>query len=95
MREEHARWGLPYAGIDPRMMDAEESEYAKADCITVPSHFANRSFLSQGVAPEKTAEMITLLRQQNLWPEDARVLGHVSQSQLKDVMSRSHVMVPV
>jgi alpha-maltose-1-phosphate synthase len=31
------------------MMDAEESEYAEADCITVPSHFANRSFLSQGV----------------------------------------------
>jgi starch synthase len=53
LREEHARWGLPYAGIDPRMMDAEESEYAEADCITVPSHFANRSFLSQGVAPEK------------------------------------------
>jgi alpha-maltose-1-phosphate synthase len=41
----------------------------------------------------QSAEMITLLRQQNLWPEDARVLGHVSQSQLKDVMSRSHVMV--
>ena len=32
----------------------------------------------------QSAEMITLLHQQNLWPEDARVLGHVSQSQLKE-----------
>lgn len=30
----------------------------------------------------QSAEMI--MHQQNLWPEDARVLGHVSQSQLKD-----------
>lgn len=38
-------------------------------------------------------EMIALLRQRNLWPEDARVLGHVPQSQLKELMSRSHVLV--
>jgi starch synthase len=154
LREEHALWGLPYAGIDPRIIGAEEAEYAEADCITVPSQFAYRSFLSQGVTPEKlrllsygvdlsrfepagvppdgkfdvlfvggmnlrkgiqyltqafqridhpaktlsfvgtpSLEMIALLRQRNLWPEDARVLGHVPQSQLKELMSRSHVLV--
>lgn len=153
-REEHERWGLPYAGIDPRIVDAEEAEYAEADCVTVPSHFAYRSFLSQGIAPEKlrhlpygvdlsrfepagvpprgefnilfvgamslrkgiqylaqafhqihhpaktlsfvggpSLELIELLRQRNLWPENARVFGHVPQSQLKNMMSRSHVMV--
>lgn len=154
MQEEHDRWGLPYARIDPRVMDTEESEYAEADAITIPSHFAYRSFLSQGVAPEKlrllsygvdlsrfepagvppegkfdilfvggmslrkgiqylaqafqrinhpaktlsfvgapSLEKIALLRQRNHWPEDARVLGHMPQSQLKNLMSRSHVMV--
>ncbi|HUI20798.1 MAG TPA: glycosyltransferase family 4 protein [Methylocella sp.] len=154
LREEHERWGLPYPGIDPRIIDAEESEYAEADCITVPSHFAYRSFLSQRIAPEKlrllpygvnlslfepaetppegrfdvlfgggmslrkgipylvqafqqlrhpakslsfvgtpSASMIEFLRQRSLWPKEARVLGHVPQPQLKNVMSRSHVMV--
>ena len=154
LREEHQRWGLPYAGIDPRVIQAEEAEYAEADCITVPSHFAFRSFLSQGAAPEKlrrlpygvdlsrfspaavpaegkfdilfaggmslrkgipylaeaflrihhpaktlsfvgtpSPEIIALLRQRNLWPKEARVLGHMPQSQLKSLMSRSHVMV--
>jgi alpha-maltose-1-phosphate synthase len=154
LREEYARWEQPYAAVDPRMMDAEESEYAEADFITVPSQFTYRSFLSQGVAPEKlrllsygvdlsrfepigvppegafdvlfvgmmslrkgiqyltqafqriehpaktltivgmpSLEMIALLRKRNLWPEDARVLGPVPQSQLKEMMSRSHVLV--
>ena len=154
LREEHERWGLPFAGFDPRITNAEESEYAEADCITLPSQFTYRSFLSQGFTPEKlrllnygvdlsrfepagvpaegkfdvlfvggmnlrkgvqylaeafqridhpaktlsfvgapSFELIALLRQRKLWPEDARVLGHVPQSQLKTVMSRSHVMV--
>jgi alpha-maltose-1-phosphate synthase len=154
LREEHERWGLPFSGFDPRITNAEESEYAEADCITLPSHFTYRSFLSQGFTPEKlrllnygvdlsrfepagvpaegkfdvlfvggmnlrkgvqylaeafqridhpaktlsfdgapSFELIALLRQRKLWPEEARVLGHVPQSQLKTVMSRSHVMV--
>lgn len=40
-------------GVDPRIIEAEEAEYAQADCIIVPSQFAYRSFLSQGVAPDK------------------------------------------
>ncbi len=154
LREEHERWGLPYAGMDPRNVHAEESEYAEADCITLPSQFTYRSFLSQGFKPGKlrllnygvdltrfapagvpadgtfdvlfvgamslrkgvqylaqafrqidhpaktlsfvgapSLELIALLRQRNLWPEDARVLGHIPQEQLKTVMSRSHVLV--
>jgi len=154
LREEHERWGVPYDGIDPRVIDAEEAEYAEADRVTVPSHFAYRSFLSQGLTPEKlrllpygvnlsrfepagapaegrfdilfvggmalrkgvqylaqafqrikhpaktltfvgapSAELIDLLRRRSLWPEEARVMGHVPQPELKKVMSQSHVMV--
>jgi starch synthase len=154
LRDEHKRWGLPFAGFDPRITNAEESEYAEADCITLPSQFTYRSFLSQGLPSEKlrllnygvdlsrfepagvpaegkfdvlfvggmslrkgvqyltdafqrinhpaktlsfvgapSFELIAFLRQRKLWPDDARVLGHVPQSQLKTVMSRSHVMV--
>ena len=153
LREEHERWGLPFS-FDPRVIDAEEAEYREADCITVPSQFSYRSFLSQGISPEKlrllpygvdltrfepvgkpatctfdvlfvgsmslrkgipyltqafqkmkhpgktlsfagtvSQELITLLKQKNLWPDEARVLGPLPQSQLKNVMSRSHVMV--
>jgi alpha-maltose-1-phosphate synthase len=53
LSEEHERWGLPYEGIDPRVIDREEAEYAEADCITVPSTFARHSFLSQGIEPAK------------------------------------------
>lgn len=38
-------------------------------------------------------ELIALMRERGLWPEDAVVLGHVPQPALKDLMSRSHVMV--
>ena len=49
LREEHERWGMPYTGIDPRVIDREEAEYAEADCITVPSTFALNSFICQGI----------------------------------------------
>jgi glycosyltransferase involved in cell wall biosynthesis len=53
LREEHERWGVPFFGIDPRNIAREEAEYAQADCVTVPSGFVLRSFLSQGVPFEK------------------------------------------
>lgn len=153
LRGEHELWGLPYDAIDPRVIAAEEAEYADVDRITVPSRFAHRSFLSQGVAPEKlrllpygvnlslfeptgspaeggfdilfagamslrkgvqylaqafrrlehpgktltfvgapSMEVIELLRRRNLWPEDAKILGHMPQAELKTLMSRSHVL---
>jgi alpha-maltose-1-phosphate synthase len=36
---------------------------------------------------------IEQMKKRNLWPSDARLLGHVSQPLLKEVMSRSHVLV--
>jgi starch synthase len=51
--EEHVRWGIDYRPIDPKMIAKEEREYAGADLITVPSGFAERSFLDSGVAPAK------------------------------------------
>lgn len=53
LREEHQTWGLPFDGVDQRAIEREEAEYALADCITVPSGFAFRSFVNQGIAPEK------------------------------------------
>lgn len=53
LREEFARWGAVFPGVDERGMNREENEYASADMITVPSAFARRSFIQMGVAPEK------------------------------------------
>jgi glycosyltransferase involved in cell wall biosynthesis len=154
LREEHERWGLPYGGIDPRVIEGEEAEYAEADRITVPSGFNVRSFVAQGVPaaklrrlpygvdlsrfrptakpadgnldllfvggmslrkgvpyllqayqrlqhPRKTItfagavspEVVALMKSRRLWPEQLRLLGPVPQAQLKDLMSRSHVLV--
>jgi glycosyltransferase involved in cell wall biosynthesis len=57
LREEFARWGEPFPGIDPRIMAKEEAEYQTADAVTVPSTFAYRSFVEMGV-PEPKLEKI-------------------------------------
>lgn len=153
-REEHARWGETFKGVDPRVIALEEAEYAEADCITVPSSFNLRSFVSQGIAAHKMRRLpygvnldrfhptqtpdpnrfdilfaggmslrkglpyllqayqafkhpnkslsfagapdhglINKMKSLALWPDDAEVLGHLSQTQLRDLMSRSHAMV--
>ena len=53
MAEEHRRWGLPYAPPPAHILRREEALYALADAITVPSNVARRSFLAQGIDPEK------------------------------------------
>jgi glycosyltransferase involved in cell wall biosynthesis len=53
LREEHEIWGIQYTGIDPRIVDLEEAEYAEADCITVPSSFNRQSFIDRGVPADK------------------------------------------
>jgi glycosyltransferase involved in cell wall biosynthesis len=40
-----------------------------------------------------SAGLIEALTTRGLWPEDAIVLGHMPQTELKKVMSRSHVLV--
>ncbi len=153
LRDEHDRWGLPF-GIDPRVIALEEAEYAAADGITVPSHFALRSFVAAGVPRSKlhrlpygvdlsrfgmvdrpdpkrfdvlfvggmslrkgvpylvdayrklvhpaksltfvgsaAPDLIAHLQRRGAWDETARVLGSVPQAALKQIMSKSHVMV--
>jgi glycosyltransferase involved in cell wall biosynthesis len=53
LREEHDSWGMPFFGIDHRTIDREELEYDEADFITVPSTFALRSFIEQGIPADK------------------------------------------
>lgn len=42
--EEYAKWGIHFGGIDPRVINKEEAEYALADRIFVPSEAAKRTF---------------------------------------------------
>jgi len=154
LREEYGLWGLEFAGIDPRVIDLEEAEYAASDVITIPSTFSLESFIKQGVSLKKlrrlpygvnlerfhataapdagqfdvlfvgdmslrkgvqyllqaftrlqhpaksltfagapNPDLIALMKRRSLWPVDAKVLGHVPQHRLKDIMSRSHVLV--
>jgi starch synthase len=154
LREEYERWGLEFDGIDPRVVDLEEREYAESDCITVPSSFALRSFVESGVASKKlrrlpygvdlsrfepasrpdprrfdvlfvggislrkgipyllqayravvhsrksltlvgseSPDLIRHLRRLGVWQDDVRLLGSLPHAEIKQIMSRSHVMV--
>lgn len=53
LSEEYAQWGLPYRPIRRFFVDRELQEYAEADRIVLPSTFAYRSFLEQGVRQDK------------------------------------------
>jgi glycosyltransferase involved in cell wall biosynthesis len=57
LREEYERWGVPYAGIDPRMIERELREYDESDLITIPSEFAYRSFVEKGVPETKLRKL--------------------------------------
>ena len=53
MQEEYDRWNIPLETEDIRDTEREEHQYAIADAITVPSNFAARSFIAEGVPAEK------------------------------------------
>jgi starch synthase len=53
LSEEHRRWSAPLDIYDPRDTEREEKQYAQADCIVVPSSFASRSFVAEGIPAEK------------------------------------------
>jgi glycosyltransferase involved in cell wall biosynthesis len=53
LREEFDRQGIPFSGIDPRIIRREEAEYESADFITVPSTFALTTFVESGVPRRK------------------------------------------
>ncbi|AUD06414.1 glycosyltransferase family 4 protein [Spirosoma pollinicola] len=58
LREEYARWGLVFDGVDPRIIAKEEAEYEQADCITVPSEFVRQSFLDMGIPARKLSKVV-------------------------------------
>jgi starch synthase len=153
LHEEFARWGESFPGIDRRFIAKEETEYAIANLVTVPSTFSYRSFVKMGVPESKVRkvpygvdirrfekvadpkpdhfdvlfvgqvgfrkgvpdllegfarlrhpkkclrlvggmchEMVRYLRKFST-PEQVEFLGHIPQPKLKEIMSRSHVMV--
>jgi alpha-maltose-1-phosphate synthase len=53
LSDEFRRWGLPGTITPERFIAREETEYAQADAVTVPSEFARRSFIEMGVPSEK------------------------------------------
>ncbi|HXN12299.1 MAG TPA: glycosyltransferase family 4 protein [Candidatus Acidoferrales bacterium] len=53
MREEFARFGARFPGIDARLVERELEEYAFCDLIFVPSSFAMRTFTGKGVPRDK------------------------------------------
>jgi len=58
LKEEYLRWGLKYKDIDSRIIAKEETEYAQANLITVPSEFVKQSFITKGI-PEKRIAKVT------------------------------------
>ncbi len=57
LKEEYARWKLPFYGVDSRSISKEEAEYEQADRITVPSEFVRKSFLNMGVSESKISKI--------------------------------------
>lgn len=55
--EEHARWGVPYRGIDMGLIEREEEEYALSDRITVQSSFAQNTFVARGIPAAKIIKL--------------------------------------
>ena len=53
LAEEYRRWNVPYVQPAAHILRREETIYATADAITVPSTVARRSFLAMGFAPDK------------------------------------------
>jgi glycosyltransferase involved in cell wall biosynthesis len=53
MREEHARWQVPWTPNPEFLIRNEEAEYAQADAVTVPSDFVKGTFVAEGVPAEK------------------------------------------
>lgn len=53
LEEEYRRWGGSEPYFNPGHVERTLQEYAEADAIVVPSYFAKRSFVEQGIPPEK------------------------------------------
>ena len=51
--EEYKRWGQPVPRAKPHIVLREETIYAQADAITVPSTVARHSFIQMGISADK------------------------------------------
>ena len=72
LREEFARWGVAFDGIDPRVVAKEEAEYAESDVIAVPSTFAWRSFVDAGTEMNKVVAIPYGVRLEEYFPVTKR-----------------------
>lgn len=57
LSEEYASFGLPWTGIEKRVIEKELMEYEAADAITLPSRCTIRSFIEQGVPESKLRQV--------------------------------------
>ncbi len=60
LREEYERFGVaiePFMLPHPKVIAKEIAEYAEADAIAIPSSYVRRTFLEQGVPPEKLIQV--------------------------------------
>ncbi len=85
--EEMQHWGLEVRGVDPFMIEREETEYEQADAVTVPSEFAYRSFIAKGFPAAKLRRIPLGVRLELFKPE-----GHPS-SETFDVLFVGSVTV--
>lgn len=53
LKEEYDRWGLKFNATHPGICDRELQEYQEADRIAIPSLFAKRTFIAQGLPESK------------------------------------------
>lgn len=53
LKTAYAEFGQPFAATDPEIIERELKEYEQADAISVPSEVARKTFIEQGVAPDK------------------------------------------
>ena len=71
LREEFRNWGQQVQTHDLRDTEREEQQYQIADCITVPSQFAARSFVAEGLPAEKIRVIPYGVRLDSFQPQGA------------------------
>ncbi|MFH1039276.1 MAG: glycosyltransferase family 4 protein [PVC group bacterium] len=57
LKEEHERFGLPFPGAHPKIIEKELAEYEEADWIIVPSHYAKKTFIDKGISEDKVISL--------------------------------------
>lgn len=75
VRAEHDRWGVECGGIDRRIIEREEAEYASADLITVPSICVRDTFLARGLAASKIRVLSYGVDLQRFFPSGTPATG--------------------